>query len=421
MKGLRHMKPLKVAVIGGGILGVSAAEWLRRDGQEVTLIDRVAPGSDRQTSFGNAGMLARCAVAPVPVPGLLGKIPGMLLSKDSPLFVRWSYLPRALPWLMKYLSTGRDAQVRRIAASLHDILDDSVEQHRTLAAGTEAARYIEDCDYIYLYKDRAAYEGDSYSWNLRAEFGLNTRLLDRAGLEEQMAGLAPGYDFGAALTEHGVIRNPGAYVSALARHFESQGGRILQADVSSIGPEGEGVVVRAGGEPLHFDRVVLAAGAWSGRLVKSLGHEPALESERGYHIFLEGASHQPRNPVMVADGKFAMTPMEGGLRLAGLVEYGGLEAPPSKEPGDYLKRRVRRLFPDLTWKAESVWQGHRPSTADSLPFIGASPKLPQVYFAFGSQHIGLTSGPKTGRLIADLIGGRRPNIDLEPFRVGRFD
>jgi D-amino-acid dehydrogenase len=113
--------------------------------------------------------------------------------------------------------------------------------------------------------------------------------------------------------------------------------------------------------------------------------------------------------------------MEAGLRCAGLVEFGGLDAPASKAPVGLFKRRIRKLYPTLTWESEDAWMGHRPSTIDSLPLIGPSPKAPGVVFAFGAQHLGLTMGPKTGRLIADLIGDRSPNIDMTPYNVGRFD
>ena len=415
------MKPLKIAVVGAGIVGVSCAEWLRRDGHEVTLIDRVEPGSERQTSFGNAGLLARCAVVPVVVPGLLPKVPGMLLSKDSPLFLRWRKLPGLLPWLKGYLGRGGAGEVRRISAALGDILLDSVDQHLALARGTAAERYIRFGEYFYFYKDRAAYEADAFGWGLRRDQGIVFTTLEREALEAVAPGIGPDYGFAVAMPDHGWITDPGAYVAALAGHYRAEGGDFLQGEVEAIEPEGAGALLRIDGEALLADRVVLAAGAWSARLAKRLGHAAGLQSEGGYHLVLEEPSHKPSAPLMLADSKFAVTPMEGGLRLAGLVEFGGLDAPLSDAPVEFLRRRVRRAFPGITWKGESAWRGHRPSTLDSLPFVGASPKLSQIYFAFGAQHIGLTSGPKTGRLIADLIGRRRPNIDLSPFRVGRFD
>ena len=170
-----------------------------------------------------------------------------------------------------------------------------------------------------------------------------------------------------------------------------------------------------------FDRAILAAGAWSGTLARRLGHRAALESERGYHLMLTGTDFRPPNPYMIVSRKFAVTPMDTGIRCAGLAEFAGLKAGPTRAPIELLRRQVKVLYPDLEWEGESTWMGHRPSTTDSLPMIGESPRARGVYFAFGAQHVGLTSGPKTGRLIADLIAGRHPNLDLSPFRVGRFD
>ena len=175
------------------------------------------------------------------------------------------------------------------------------------------------------------------------------------------------------------------------------------------------------GEARRFDRAVLSAGAWSAALARGLGHEPKLETERGYHLVLRGPNRRPPFPYSLSDGKFVVTPMDAGLRAAGQVEFGGFDPRLSKKPFRVFRTRLRQLYPDLEWEEEERWLGHRPSTIDALPFIGPSPKAPAIHFAFGAQHVGLTSGPRTGRLIADLVAGRTPNIDISPFRVGRFD
>lgn len=413
---------MEIIVAGGGITGVSAAEWLRRDGHDVTLIDRIAPGDSGQASYGNAGILSRCAVVPVPVPGLWKKAPGMLLDPDGPLFLRWSYLPRLLPWLIPFLRNGRREHVEAIAGALASLIGDTVEQHQSLARGTPAERWITTGDYSYLYPDRAAFQGDAFGFALRKAHGFGWEERDRDSLLEIDPDIGPDYAFAATFKDCGWITDPGRYVADLAAWFEGQGGRLRKAEISEILPlDGGRAAVVADGERIEADRVVLAAGAWSARLARALGHEPALETERGYHVRLRGPSIRPPHPYMLADAKCAVTPMEAGLRCAGLAEFGGLDAPASKAPIELLKRRVRRLYPALTWEAEDSWLGHRPSTIDSLPLIGPSPRAPGVVFAFGGQHLGLTMGPKTGRLVADLIGGRNPNIDMTPYKVGRFD
>ena len=216
----------------------------------------------------------------------------------------------------------------------------------------------------------------------------------------------------------GWIDTPGEYVAALLEHFEAEGGAFRQAAVADIA---EGVVALEGGEALQADKVVLAAGVWSRRLAERLGHRVLMESERGYHVIYEGTNVVPPHPYMVADGKFAVTPMADGFRCAGTVEFGGVEAAPSDAPVALLRDHIKRVYPDLTWERESVWMGHRPSTADSLPLIGASPKAPGVIFAFGGQHVGLTMGARVGRMVAGIATGTPPNIDMSPYRVDRFD
>jgi D-amino-acid dehydrogenase len=412
---------MRIAVLGAGITGVSAAEWLRRDGHDATLIDRVEPGDPAQASYGNAGVLANSGVVPVPVPGLMAKARRMLLDPDEPLFLRWSYLPRLLPWLARFLGHGRREEVERISRALADLVGDTADQHRALAAGTGAERYLGTGRYTYLYRDRAAWEADGLGRALREAAGLRAEALDRQRLLALDPELGEDYRFGLSFEESGHVTDPGRYLAALFAHFRGQGGVFLRAPVEDVRPEGEGVRVTAGGEARAFDRAVIALGAWSGPLVERLGHRAALESERGYHLVLEGASHRPPGPMMLTDAKFVAGPMEDGLRLAGLVEFGGLDAPPSQAPVRLLRRRLRRLYPRLSWEGERVWMGHRPSTTDSLPVIGESPKAPGVWLAYGAQHLGLTMGPKTGRLIADGMAGRRPNIDLAPVRPGRFD
>ncbi len=408
-----------VAVIGAGIVGVSTAIWLQRDGHKVILIDRDGPAAG--ASQGNGGVLASCSVVPVTVPGLLGKAPGMLLSPDQPLFLKWSYVPRLLPWLVKYLRTANTKTVERRAAAMTPIIGDSLADHEALAAGTGAERYIVPTDYLYLYKDRAHFEGDAFGWKVRAENGFKWDLLEDEDWRAYDPNFGPSVSFAVKLGNHGRISDPGAYVKALARHAEAQGARIIKANVDDVVREGGRVTgLRAGGETIACDLAVLATGAWSGPLAGKFGITVPLESERGYHLELWEPSVMPRAPVMVASGKFVATPMDGRLRLAGIVEFGGLNAPPSRAPFALLEKNIRQAMPGLTWKKTVEWMGHRPSMADSLPVIGEAPGLQGAIAAFGHDHVGLTGGPKTGRIVAQLVSGKHPNLDLTPYSPARF-
>lgn len=407
-----------IGVVGAGIVGVSTAIWLARDGHRVTLIDREGPAAG--ASFGNAGILASSSVVPVPTPGLVRKAPGLLLRRDGPLFLRWRYLPRLLPWLYRYLSYRNGAHVERIAQGLMPIIGDSVEQHLAIARDTPAERFIEPVAYTYVYKSRDAYRKDGFAWGIRRRLGFHPEELDEQALRDLEPNLGPAHRFAISVPDHAWIRDPGAYVKALFDHAISSGTTFEKGRVEGFVHQNSAVRgVILDGNARTFDAVVIAAGVWSKGLLEKLGSSVSMESERGYHIELERAEGGPSRPMALAEYKFIATPMDGRLRLAGLVEFGGLDAPPSEAPYELLLRQAKNAFPALRWAGEKRWLGHRPATDDSLPVIGCV--APGAYAAFGHHHVGLTGGPKTGRLIADLIARRTPNFDMQPYRSDRFD
>ncbi len=408
-----------VAIIGAGIVGVSTAIWALREGFAVTLIDRAGPGEG--TSFGNAGLLASAAIVPVTVPGLLRKAPRMALDPGQPLFVNWSYLPRLAPWLWRYLghATAGDATAR--ARAILPLIGDSLADHQALAEGTGAEHWIRPCDYLAGYGARAAYEADAFSWDLRRAAGFEIDVLDREGIRAYDPALGPAIGCAARVGGHGRIADPGHYVQQLARFAEAQGARLLRAEVEHIVQEhGHVRGVRAGGQRMDFDKVVVTSGIWSGPLAAALGLKVPIAPESGFHLELWEPSLMPRAPMMVAEGKFVMTPMEGRLRLAGMVGYLGPDADPPEAPFRLFEQHIKRVMPGLTWRETRRWMGHRPAITDSCPMIGEVPGVKGAFVGFGHDHVGLTAGPRTGRILAQLMAGRRPNIDLTPFAPDRF-
>ena len=220
--------------------------------------------------------------------------------------------------------------------------------------------------------------------------------------------------------DYGWLTSPASYVRALFDHCSRQGGQYRQARVVALTPGDRPGVTLDGGETLDADKVVLAAGAWSAKLAGAINADVKLEDERGYHISMHAPSHTAPHPYMVTDGKFVVTPMDGFLRAAGVVEFAGLEAPASSRPVALIEKGVKRLYPGLQFEKAETWMGRRPTTPDSLPVIGEHPRAPNILHAYGGQHIGLTIGPKLGRIAADMVAGRRANIDLAPFRPDRF-
>ncbi len=408
-----------VVIVGAGIVGVSTAIWLQRSGHRVTLIDRLGPAGG--ASHGNGGVLASCAMVPVTGPGLMRKVPGMLFRRDQPLFLKWGYLPKLMPWLVKYLAHANAEDTERIAAALAPIVGDSLADHLALAEGTGAERWIRPSDYLYLYKDRAAFEGDAFSWDLRKMHGFYWEELEQRDLSAYDGIFSKNLGFAIKMGNHGRIADPGAYVHDLAAHVEASGGMLIKGEVEDLVREGGTVTgVRSGGQTLDCDAVLVATGVWSGPLARKLGVRVPLQSERGYHLELWEPNFMPKAPVMLASGKFVATPMEGRLRLAGVVEFGGLEAGPSRSPFELLKRGGLTAMPGLTWTREEEWMGHRPAPADSIPVIGEVPGVRGAFLGFGHHHIGLTGGPKTGRLLAQMIAGQKPNIDVTPYSPARF-
>ncbi len=410
-----------IVVIGAGIVGISSAIWLQRAGKSVIVIERGEPGHKDGTSYGNGGILVPCGVAPVTGPGMIAKAPKMLLDPNFPLFLRWGYLPKLLPWLVKYLGHANAADTRRISKGLSVIVGDAVEQHKSLAKGTGAAEWITDSDYCFAYADRAAFEADAFTFSLRKDAGHVPEIIEGGAVRDYEPAMGNSVNLLAVMKNHGYIRSPGRYVAALAEAFLSEGGDIRQGEVRDIAlKDGRitGVVTDAG--TIACDGAVLATGVWSKPLAKKLGVSVPLESERGYHIVFKEPSLELRSTYMMAAGKFVVTPMQAGIRCAGVVEFGGLDAPASKAPIRLLRKQMGEYFPPLQYSETEEWMGHRPATTDSLPVIGELGKT-GVFAGFGHHHIGLTGGPKTGRLIADLITQKRSNIDLAAFDPRRFD
>jgi D-amino-acid dehydrogenase len=407
-------------VIGAGITGVSSAEWLRRDGWQVTLIDRIPPGDPEQTSFGNAGLIARGAILPVSTPGLWAKAPGMLLDPNSPLFLRWSYLPKLLPWIVPFLRNGNPKKVAEIAAGLAALTDDSIDQHMALADGTAAAKFLTHGDFVNLYPNKADYLSDPFSIAIRKEHGFDPDHISRTEILERDPNIGKRYTFGTVFKDYGWITSPGDYVAALFGHYSQQGGEFHRGEVADITPGDAPKVTLKGGEVLAADKIILAAGAWSGGLAKSMNVPMKLEAERGYHVSMFNPNLTAPCPYMITDAKFVLTPMNGFLRAAGVVEYGGLDAPASKAPVDLLRKQMKAVYPALEFEYDEVWMGRRPTTPDSLPVLGEVDGISNVIHAYGGQHVGLTIGPRLGRMVADIANERRINVDLSAYRVDRF-
>ncbi|MEP2782525.1 MAG: FAD-binding oxidoreductase [Pseudoruegeria sp.] len=408
-----------IVVVGGGMVGIATAIWSLREGCRVTLIDK-GRAEDR-ASFGNAGVLASASVLPVTMPGLIGKIPKLVLSPTEPIFLRWAYLARLMPWALRYLSHATLSEAQRIARALIPIVGNSLENHLALTDGAKARRHINPCDFAVLYQDRAAFRKDAHAWDIRKGLGFEWTEYDGAARRRYDPIFTDNLGFVATLSGHGQITDPGAYVKDLHAHFEEAGGVILNREVTGIlQQDGHITAVQTLEGAVTADRVAITAGAWSPLLTKKLGVKIPAEAESGYHLEFWDPSFLPRVPTLVSRKKMIFSPMKGRLRVAGAVEFGGLKNQGQDKVFDLLKSVVTEVLPGFTYSKETRWFGHRPAPTDSVPIIDELPSVKGVFLGFGHQHVGLTGSARTGQILAQLMNDKRPNIDLSPYSARRF-
>ena len=410
--------PRTIVVVGAGIVGVAAACWLQRNGHHVVLLDPQPPGSG--ASRGNAGCFSPGSILPLAGPGVLRQVPGWLLDPAGPLALRWRHLPFAAPWLWRLLRTG-PAAVEHQAAALARLLAPVFDCLQPLLADAEGGGLVRREGSLIVYRTRAGWEASQDGWALRRRNGIAWTELGPEELRSLDPLLAPGLHRGALLPGNGHAIDPHALVSRLVAGFLRRGGRLLAATAKGFRFEGDRLcAVQTDAGPLAASGAVLAAGVLSRSLARTLGDRVPLESERGYHLMLPSAGTVPRYPTLAAEGRFVVTPMAAGVRLTGVVELAGLQAPPDWRRARRLLPLAQTIYPDLGGDAATVWMGHRPSTPDSLPVIGPSRRSADVIYAFGHGHLGLTGAPATGRLVAQMIEGQAPFIDTAAFAATRF-
>ncbi len=416
----------RVVVIGGGVVGLCCAIALLDDAHAVTIVEPGRPGGEQSASYGNGTLLNPSSVIPMSSPGLWRKVPGYLTDPLGPLTIRWSYLPRLLPWLRRFLQAGSTAtKVAATGRALRPLLADAPAMHRKLAEAAGVAELITRQGVLFAFPDRAAFLAEASSWRVRGDNGIQWLELDEDELRQREPSLDRHYTFGVLVEENGQCRDPGAYVAALARHAASLGATIVRSGATGFRIEGGQLrAVTTDNEEIACDKAVIAAGAWSKKLAAAVGDRVLLETERGYHVVISNPGIEPRYPVMPSDGKMACVMTPGGLRLAGQVELAGLEAAPNWKRADVLLQFARKVYPglpaDLPPERVKLWMGHRPSTPDGLPCLGVASGCPDVVHAFGHGHVGLTAAAMTGKVAADLVAGRAAPFDLRPYSPARF-
>jgi D-amino-acid dehydrogenase len=406
-------------VVGAGIVGVCTGLELQRRGWAVTLIDRAEPGA--ACSFGNAGILASQAVVPIALPGLHSELPRLLLEADSPLAIRWRSLPGTWRWLLHFRRAATLAKVMPTADAMKALYGTSVELHRLLAHEAGVAELVRAVDGLYVHRDPAAIDTvNGLAWRLRRERGASIEVLEGAALHDVEPELSRQYTRGVRMGPMGYTINPYRLTQAYAALFARRGGTIVRAEVQGLHPQGATVRIETGAQAIEADAVIVAAGAWSARLVAPLGLKLALIAERGYHMTYADPGIRLNHVVSEMERHFAVTPMEMGLRIAGTEEIGLAGDPPTWRRAEVLEGQLRRMFPNVNVSQGSRWMGPRPGMPDSLPAIGRVPGHANIFIAAGHGHLGLTGAPHTAQLVAALASGEVVKLALRPYAPERF-
>ncbi|MDQ6433921.1 FAD-dependent oxidoreductase [Mesorhizobium sp. LHD-90] len=412
-----------VTVVGAGLVGLASALWLQEFGHEVVVVDPSPPLGEEPwrhaASYGNACTFAPHGVVPVSIPGLAWQVPGMLLDVTGPLAINWRYLPRLAPWLRAFLRAGREAEVNRIAGTLAALLNHADAGWQPLFELASAKHLLRRKGCLYLYKTEAEYAAGEYGNRLRERHGVRLTRLDAAEVRDLEPNVAPLYHAGVLYDDAYTIHSPRQMGEAFARAFQAKGGKFVKGCATGLGSTRTRLEFSVDGVRHSTEHIVVAAGAFSGSLASQLGDRVLLDTERGYHVMFPHAAELVQRPVCFVRHGFYMTPMADGLRAAGTVEFGGLSAAPNKVRSDVIRSEVGRLLP-AAGTAGKTWMGFRPSMPDSLPVIGDSPATSNVTYAFGHGHLGLTLAGVTGRLVAELVSGRPPHVDITQLRIDRF-
>jgi D-amino-acid dehydrogenase len=411
------MNKTEISIIGAGIVGLSSAINLVKRGSKVTLIEKDLKG--KPASYGNASWLSSPSITPVLMPGMFKKIPKMWLSKDGPLFLRFPGVLKKIPFLIKYLSYTKKEKVEHISKNLAFLLKDSIGEHRELVKGSKAERWIEDSPFLFIYKNKTDFENDSYTWSLRKKHGFELIEVQKEELNRIFPGLSQEYTFAIKIENQGYISNSQNYLDDLIDYYKNLGGEIIEDEVLDINQSGDNFIIKLKNSDLFTEKVLISSGVYSGNFVKKFNVKVPIESERGYHLELFDTNIRINHPIMNGYLKLAITPRPTGIRFAGLVEFGSLNSKPNPKAFELLMRNAQTMFPGITFKRKMEWSGHRPSTVDSLPVIGASERSNNLFFAYGHHHIGLTAGPKTGKMIAKQILRDNDQFDLEAFNPHR--
>lgn len=408
-----------VIVIGAGVVGLSTAQALRARGLTVTVIDREGPAAG--ASAGNAGAFAFTDILPLASPGLMLKAPKWLLDPLGPLSIPPAYALKIAPWMLRFAYACRPQRVAAATLAQTALMDLSKAELEPFLAATGTADMLRKEGNLQVYESDAEFRASLPGWEARERHGIAFTHLDPDGMAAIQPGLAARFVRGTFTPGWYSIADPKLFTIALADRFAAEGGRLETAEIASLRPIDGGVeVVASDGTVRRAGHVVVAAGAFSHRIVRSVGERIPLETERGYNTTLPSGAFDLRTQVTFGGHGFVVTRLSTGIRVGGAVELGGLKLPANWKRSEAMLKKAMAFLPGLKPEGGVQWMGFRPSLPDSLPAIGRARASDRVVLAFGHGHLGLTQAAGTARIVADLVTGRPAPIDLAAFSPQRF-
>ena len=408
-----------IIVIGSGIVGICVTLSLLEKGLRVEMIDRHPPATG--ASHGNAGVISPWSCVPQSMPGVWRSVPRWLLDPEGPVAVRWKYLPSFLPWTLRFCAAGNKARLAAIAEAMNALNRPNIKLYRHHLQGTGQEALIKNSMYVHVYRNADDADLSQLSWRIRAERDAPLERVGKQELHEIEPDLSSEYQGAILIKDQARALDPGGIGKVLAEKAQGMGASFRQTQVSAIIPDGKGGwILQTNQGPLAAERLVVAAGAWSAQLLTPLGFKLPLEAERGYHLVFSSPGITINNSIMDTEKKFVASSMLDGIRCAGTAEFAGLDAPPDYRRARVFKVLAKRLFPKINVDDADEWMGTRPSFPDSLPCIGEVPGHTNLFVAFGHSHYGFGMAPNTGYVVADLVNGTVPGIDLTPYRIDRF-
>ena len=412
------IKP-SVGVIGAGIQGVCISLSLIKKGFDVILFDRVEPG-DQTASYGNAGHFSPYASVPMNRPDVLVDVPAMLMSSAGPLALKWNYVPKMIPWFIKFIKNCSKKNMMHTAKYMHQILDLALPAYDELFEDIDVSSLVENKGILYFWTNKDL-KSRELEIKIRNELGVKQQILTPHEIHDLEPNIKKIYHGGALYSNARHTRNPKKILLKLFDRFIKKGGEFKKQNVQTITFKSDDKpIIKTDLNSYNFDKAVVACGAFSKKLTDQVGEKIPLDTERGYHVHFRGHDHLLSRPVIFLNRGFGITPMEQGLRVVGTVEFGGLNNPPSKKRISNLVNNAKYLFPELK-EHQDEWLGFRPTLPDFLPVLGPSKNHKNLFYSFGHHHLGWTLGAISGKIISGMIAEENTNLNLSAYNSQRFN